>query len=114
VIELLQPGSWSRAWIVEETLRTTSVGRRWTGSPPAKPSPRRRRVRKGVDADGGSVAAAATVRRGSAAKPLAELDFGIDADDADGADGCAPAFSGVEWLGVVGDVDRGPCPSLAP
>jgi hypothetical protein len=42
----------------------------------------------------------ATVRRGAATKPLAELDSGIDADDADGADGCAPAFSGLEWLGV--------------
>jgi hypothetical protein len=42
-------------------------------------------------------ASLATVRRGAAAKPLAELDFGIDADDADGADGCTPAFSGAEW-----------------
>jgi hypothetical protein len=44
----------------------------------------------------------ATVRRDAAAKPLAELDFGFDTDDADGADGCAPAFSGAEWLGVLG------------
>jgi hypothetical protein len=55
-----------------------------------------------VGADGWSAAAAPSVRRGSAAKPLAELDFGMDADDADGADGCAPAFSGAELLGVVG------------
>jgi hypothetical protein len=38
----------------------------------------------------------ATVRRGAAAKPLAELDFGMDADDADGADGLALAFSAGE------------------
>jgi hypothetical protein len=44
-------------------------------------------------------ASLASVRRGSAAKPLAELDFGMDADDAGGADGFAPAFSGAEWLG---------------
>jgi hypothetical protein len=29
------------------------------------------------------------------------LDFGIDANDTDGADGCAPALSGAEWLVVV-------------
>ena len=46
-------------------------------------------------------ASLATVRRSGAAKPLAGLDFGAGADDADGADGCAPAFSGAEWLGVV-------------
>jgi hypothetical protein len=37
-------------------------------------------------------ASLATVRRAASAKPLAELTFN---DDADGADGCAPAFSGV-------------------
>jgi hypothetical protein len=38
----------------------------------------------------------ATVRRVAAAKPLTELGFGIDADDADAADGCAPAFLGAK------------------
>ena len=44
-------------------------------------------------------ASSATVRRSGAAKPLAGLDFGMGADDADGADGCAPAFSGAEMAG---------------
>jgi len=43
----------------------------------------------------------ATVRTGRAAKPLAGLDFGMDADDADGADGSAPGSSGVEKVWIV-------------
>src|SRR5215216_804014 len=38
-------------------------------------------------------ASLATVRRDASAKPLAGLDFGMGADDADGVDGSAPAFS---------------------
>ena len=37
--------------------------------------------------------------RSDAAKPLAGLDFGMGADDADGADGRAPGFSGAEKAG---------------
>jgi hypothetical protein len=29
------------------------------------------------------------------------MDFGMDADDADGEDGCTPGFSGAGWFGVV-------------
>jgi hypothetical protein len=43
----------------------------------------------------------AAVRTDAAAKPLAGLDFGTDKDCADGADGCAPPFSGAGWLEVV-------------
>jgi hypothetical protein len=69
--------------------------------------PRRPDGRKGLVRTVGALppplpsASLATVRRGSAAKPLAELDFGMEADDADGEDGCAPAFSGaVAWSGT--------------
>src|SRR5262249_42000741 len=48
-------------------------------------------------------AASATVRTNCAAKPFAGLDFGMGADDADGADGSAPGFSGIErvWIAVM-------------
>src|ERR1700680_2657028 len=46
-------------------------------------------------------ASLATVRRSGAAKLLAALDFGVAADDADGADGCPPPCSGAAWLSVV-------------
>ena len=42
----------------------------------------------------------ATVRRAEAAKPLPGLDFGGGADDADGADGCVPLFSGTANAGA--------------
>src|SRR6516225_11358611 len=45
-------------------------------------------------------AAPATVCTDWAAKPFAALDFGMGADDADGADGCGPASSGDRWLAV--------------
>jgi hypothetical protein len=45
----------------------------------------------------GPSASLATVRCGGAAKPLAGLAFGIEPDAADGADDCAPVFSGAEW-----------------
>jgi hypothetical protein len=32
---------------------------------------------------------------------LLELGFDMGEDDADGADDCAPAFSGADWLAVV-------------
>src|SRR6516165_3119513 len=48
-------------------------------------------------------ASGATVRRGGAPKPFPELVFGEGADDADGADGCVPGFSGVAegWIVVI-------------
>src|SRR5208282_540265 len=46
-------------------------------------------------------ASLATVRRDAAAKPLTGLNSGMGADDADGADGCVPAYSGSAWFGVV-------------
>src|SRR6516225_7097667 len=48
-------------------------------------------------------ASRATVRRGGAPKPFPELVFGEGADDADGADGCVPGFSGVAegWIVVM-------------
>ena len=55
----------------------------------------------------------ATVRRSVGSKPLPEPDFAVGMDDADGADGCAPALSGAEWLGVVVMwMVRVLCPSL--
>ena len=49
----------------------------------------------------GPSASLATVRGRGAPKPLAGLEFRAVADGADDADGCAPAFSGADWLGVV-------------
>src|SRR5262249_16047364 len=48
-------------------------------------------------------ASLATVRRGASAKPLAELTFNGNADDADGSDGGAPACSrpGRAWAVVM-------------
>jgi hypothetical protein len=47
-----------------------------------------------------------TVRRGKAAKPLALLDFGAAADDADGADAKFPAYSGGELSVAVMRIER--------
>jgi hypothetical protein len=55
---------------------------------------------QGVGADGRGLADAlpsaslATVREPGVAKSLAGMDFGRDADNADGADGCTPSRSG--------------------
>src|SRR5262249_29895029 len=46
-------------------------------------------------------ASRATVRIDRAANSLVRLDFGMGADDADGADGSAPGFSGVEKVWIV-------------
>ena len=42
----------------------------------------------------------AAVRGGAAAEPLVGLDFGIGADDADGADGCARRFLARQKAGL--------------